>query len=1026
MKKQVQRQLIYSVMWNDTFISANIAPLSMTRHLSIWQFSLDSRRGASLQGRSQRVKNQMLTLSSLIGRNTDAIRGLVHRNMGRGLIGWLIKVSRAVLFHCKPSTVRQIGRFCSRLRFLMRTQGEAGTTLYLKSCQVLLQQSIAGYKVHDISELKVRVKRNKAGLPLMIPSQVRKRIREGDIQSLRLWMTLFGWYRICQFRGMLKLSTITDPGVILKPSLLDEWKLFLMDNFFPTLDIINKGKQFKLSQPQPFPISKSSPTSVGDIRDRKGRVIERSQVSTSFYSLVRAAKVWDGSDLKPVLVSFLKKFALRDGKRFHPLMERIGWAASNEWHYQDRKDLIKDPINAPHSGLGGLAKLGFKSEPAGKVRVFAMVDAYTQWVLKPIHDYIFELIKDIPMDGTFDQTAPVEKLRILPTLNRYFYSIDLSAATDRLPVELQVSVMERVLSKGGLPEAGEAARQWADLLVKREYKVSLPPSALREFDIPKDLPKSVTYSVGQPMGALSSWAMLALTHHAIVQWAALRAYKRGFPIKLLFTEYAILGDDVVIANRYVANEYLLILRQIGVKAGLAKSIIAKGQFYVEFAKKYFVPNGRADMLPFKECISVYSSTLLICEFVKIHKLNIAQILTFLGYGYRSKSRAITARYGQLTTRLRTLLIWMRSPVGCFPLSSKQWLLSSGWSSQWDVPEDPNHMVWWFVFQSIKSECNFQIARYYKAAEKYSKAIESTGSLREPFSPMAGKPLSYHPSHLTEVTEVDPGSNQTFKSRLSFKHLIAPMDWEVHDETKGGESLSWFLRLNMNFSHLSKAVDREPVVQLPRSLKDHDLAKGFMEINHSMDPMFIKCYKALDWLFSYDDIASEIPMDYWPTHRVDDKPLREFLMVTKWHDAFSRHFQDPRWSIKSLDRNLCQVNSGNTPESVIQEANDGPYNGKWYIQEEVQIESPMVKSDPNWLRELKLYVSNPWLIQRYRKRSWNGVCVGLLLCNALIYLALWNFMWVLTLTWVIGHPLASSVLSTGNQYVLDSLTYMSTL
>ena len=68
----------------------------------------------------------------------------------------------------------------------MRTQGEKGTTLYLKSCQVLLQQSIAGYKVSDITELKSRVSRTKAGLPRIIPSEVRKRIRNGDIQSIRL------------------------------------------------------------------------------------------------------------------------------------------------------------------------------------------------------------------------------------------------------------------------------------------------------------------------------------------------------------------------------------------------------------------------------------------------------------------------------------------------------------------------------------------------------------------------------------------------------------------------------------------------------------------------------------------------------------------------------------------------------------------------------------------------------------------------------------------------------------------------
>jgi hypothetical protein len=69
-------------------------------------------------------------------------------------------------------------------------------------------------------------------------------------------------------------------------------------------------------------------------------------------------------------------------------------------------------------GYEGLAKLGFKIEAAGKIRVFAMVDAFTQWVMKPIHDMIFDIIKDLPTDGTFDQTRPVERLRWLSPLGR--------------------------------------------------------------------------------------------------------------------------------------------------------------------------------------------------------------------------------------------------------------------------------------------------------------------------------------------------------------------------------------------------------------------------------------------------------------------------------------------------------------------------------------------------------------------------------------------------------------------------------
>lgn len=89
---------------------------------------------------------------------------------------------------------------------------------------------------------------------------------------------------------------------------------------------------------------------------------------------------------------------------------------------------------------------------------------------------------------------------------------------------------------------------------------------------------------------------------------------------------------------------------------------------MEFAKKFFVPSARADMLPFKEVIATLSSTLLICEFVKQHNLTIQSILTILGYGYRTKSRATMALFSDLGTRLRTLLIWMRSPKGAYPLT----------------------------------------------------------------------------------------------------------------------------------------------------------------------------------------------------------------------------------------------------------------------------------------------------------------------------------------------------------------------
>jgi len=84
-------------------------------------------------------------------------------------------------------------------------------------------------------------------------------------------------------------------------------------------------------------------------------------------------------------------------------------------------------------------KLALKFEAAGKVRVFAMVDGWTQSVLKALHHALFDILSNIPQDGTFNQLKPVHEL--MSRGFKEFYSFDLSAATDRLPIDLQVRVL---------------------------------------------------------------------------------------------------------------------------------------------------------------------------------------------------------------------------------------------------------------------------------------------------------------------------------------------------------------------------------------------------------------------------------------------------------------------------------------------------------------------------------------------------------------------------------------------------------
>jgi hypothetical protein len=215
--------------------------------------------------------------------------------------------------------------------------------------------------------------------------------------------------------------------------------------------------------------------------------------------------------------------------------------------------------------LGGVneffvGKLGVVKDQAGKSRIVGITNYWIQVALKPLHRVIFEALRGIPMDGTHDQLAPLRRLIAMVPQGTTFHSFDLSAATDRLPIAVQADILN-ILFPG-------LGTDWMRLLesIFWAYKG-----------------KEYKYAVGQPMGAYSSWAMLALAHHVLVQVAALRAGK------LRFTSYAVLGDDIVIADDAVAAEYLAIMQYLGVSINLSKSL--QSSRFLEFAKRWVGPNG---------------------------------------------------------------------------------------------------------------------------------------------------------------------------------------------------------------------------------------------------------------------------------------------------------------------------------------------------------------------------------------------------------------------------------------------------
>lgn len=86
---------------------------------------------------------------------------------------------------------------------------------------------------------------------------------------------------------------------------------------------------------------------------------------------------------------------------------------------------------------GSIRHLSYFPDREGKTRVIAIGDYMSQTVLKSLHMYLFRALQKIPQDCTFNQGGFQEKLKGA----EYYYSVDLTAATDRFPIGVISSVL---------------------------------------------------------------------------------------------------------------------------------------------------------------------------------------------------------------------------------------------------------------------------------------------------------------------------------------------------------------------------------------------------------------------------------------------------------------------------------------------------------------------------------------------------------------------------------------------------------
>jgi hypothetical protein len=231
------------------------------------------------------------------------------------------------------------------------------------------------------------------------------------------------------------------------------------------------------------------------------------------------------------------------------------------------KEFCKD---AEHSRLVTFTASG------GKSRIIAVADWISQTALSGIHFSLFKLLSLMTSDVTFNHPKGLE---LYSESSSSYVSVDLSAATDRLPRLLQSRLISNIYTTLCL-NGNSIATDWLTLM---DRSFSTRGSAFEKQS------KRLEYAVGQPMGMFSSWTALAITHHYIVNHIC----------KINKDNYRLVGDDLLIKDDFEGYQrYLNVCNAIGMKINPHKTIISSANnCTIEFARNYIIKGLRIKPLP---------------------------------------------------------------------------------------------------------------------------------------------------------------------------------------------------------------------------------------------------------------------------------------------------------------------------------------------------------------------------------------------------------------------------------------------
>lgn len=511
---------------------------------------------------------------------------------------------------------RDLFFFVRFLKVLFDTQGPYGVVIYFKASLFIINSFLSGNPVSSgflSTGVPVRLR---GGLPAFLPLRWRRAIRRNDLPLIRFVVSLIYSYRAlhatCASKWEKSLQTIT--AQLPAPSWrLEDFSVFCKKFYrangiiaFSDAELTPTHLFTSIAASSLSPLSvmglgaetyiwnkmdelgvtkeKSTPLRWLESLNNEGskRILDRLKFWESSFlqgKLDLAYTVGDPKSSKEALDAFIAKHpSFADDLTSSAIGGSIN--VSRTVSPISKEDVFR-LIESGHFPVGRLHRFW---SAGGKVRVIAIFDSVRQTVLQPVHDLLMRLLRKFPGDATFDQAGAVRSLARLKF--RDYFSYDLSAATDMIPQTLYKAVLQPLLES--------RYEDWLNLMVDYPFYI-LGKGADRVMSFQNGV--KLSYTRGQPMGGLSSWASLAVLHHMLVQYAwfiwrdrmdPLAEYE--VPYTDIFSQYRILGDDVVIAHSGVAEVYVELCRDFEIPLSIGKSFISSNGFF-NFASESFL-NGQ--------------------------------------------------------------------------------------------------------------------------------------------------------------------------------------------------------------------------------------------------------------------------------------------------------------------------------------------------------------------------------------------------------------------------------------------------